>query len=192
MFLMRKLISLLFVGVILFFVTSILNIGLAQNTMNWMADNPDTFRWNNVATPNADDWNMEWQNQESSSPSWWWRWVCWETKDDDKNYIILNTNVPFVGRCIKKEFDVAAGDTNVSNVFPKLMAYMIRIVMTVLIVWGFLWILVWGFMIASNGAFGSKQTWVKLILGVIAGLILLWASGIILNLINPNFFGTAS
>lgn len=140
------------------------------------------------------DWNYDtdWTESDADSSNSWWEWdegVCpW----DDKDYIILNTNVPFVWRCIKKEFDEWSGDTNASNVFPKLMAYMIRIMMTVLVVWWFLWILVWGFMIASNGAFGSKQTWVKLILGVIAGLILLWASGIILNLINPNFFGTAS
>jgi hypothetical protein len=165
------------------------NIWFAQNTMWWwIVDGSDMDGWNNIATPNADDWNMESQNQESPASSWD-EGVCpW----DDKNYIILNTNVPFVWRCIEKKFSVWDDKTNVSNVFPRLMAYMIRIMMTVLVVWWFLGILVWWFMIASNGAFGSKQTGVKLILGVIAGLILLWASGIILNLINPNFFGTAS
>lgn len=163
---MRKLISLLFVGVLFFWSVSAIISPTSES---------EAFGQAMAAAAGGDS-----------------DWVCWGTKDEDKNYIILNTNVPFVWRCIKKEFDESSGDTNASNVFPKLMAYMIRIMMTVLVVWWFLWILVWGFMIASNGAFGSKQTGVKLILGVIAGLILLWASGIILNLINPNFFGTAS
>ena len=140
------------------------------------------------------------QNEEATSESqeWWqsesaWWWEEWWTCDwPDENYIILNTNVPFVGRCIEKVFTTNGWWTTVANVFPKLMGNMIRIVMVILVVWWFLGILIWGFMIASNWAFGTKQTWVKLILGVIAGLILLWASGILLNLINPNFFGTAS
>ena len=47
-------------------------------------------------------------------------------------------------------------------------------------------------MIAGNGALGTKETGKKLIIAIIGGLILLGASGIILNLINPNFFGVDS
>lgn len=48
---------------------------------------------------------------------------------------MLNINIPFVGRCIKKttSADPAADaekNSTVGNVFPKLMGGMIRLVMT--------------------------------------------------------------
>jgi len=106
--------------------------------------------------------------------------------DPDED-IMLNTYVPFVWRCIKKSTDWWS-DTDLVNVFPKLIGWTARIVMTAIIIVWFLWIMIWWFMIASDGAFGTKAMWVKLIVSVIAWLILLWASGTILNLINPEFF----
>lgn len=174
----------------------ILSLFTIPTVVFWVWLSPDNSNFLPIADPwltdqieGASD-DIAALNQDAREKSW--PWVCGEYALDDKEYIILNTNVPFVWRCIKKEFNEGGQDTNVSNVFPKLMANMIRIVMVVLVVWWFLWILVWWFMIAANGAFGTKQTGVKLILGIIAGLILLWASGILLNLINPNFFGAVS
>ena len=65
--------------------------------------------------------------------------------------------------------------------------------MTSVLIVGFLSLIIWGFMIATWGfAEGNVKQGKELILKVIIGIILLWASGIILNLINPNFFGTNS
>jgi hypothetical protein len=183
---MRKILSMIVVFIFFFWFTfSFLNSNSPGSQWLLPIDNP--WLTDQIAGSEA---TLDAINQDARERSW--PGVCWTYALDDKEYIILNTNVPFVGRCIKKEFNEWGEETNVSNVFPKLMANMIRIVMVILVVWWFLWILVWGFMIAANWAFGTKQTGVKLILGIIAGLILLWASGILLNLINPNFFGAAS
>lgn len=118
-----------------------------------------------------------------------WMWVGmvyakWQCKP--KEDIMLNTYVPFVWRCIKKS--TTWDWTDLVSVFPKLIWWVSRIVMTAIIIVGFLWILLWWFMIASEWAFWSKAAWIKLIVSVIAGLILLWAAATILNLINPEFF----
>lgn len=59
----------------------------------------------------------------------------------------------------------------------------------VVIVW-LLAVLIWGFMVAADGAAWTKQKWLDLIKLAIWWLILVGLSGIILNLINPNFFRT--
>ena len=107
-------------------------------------------------------------------------------KCDPDEDIMLNTFVPFVWRCIKKS--TKGEGTDLVNVFPKLVGWTARIVMTAIIIIWFLWIMLWWFMIASDWAFWSKAAWVKLIVSIIAWLILLWASWTILNLINPEFF----
>lgn len=112
---------------------------------------------------------------------------------DPKKDIMLNTHIPFVWRCIKKTVETDAwSKSTLTTVFPKLVWWVSRIVMTAIIILWFLWILVWWFMIAADGAFGTKAAWVKLIVSVVAWLILLWASWVILNLINPSFFGLDS
>ncbi len=116
-----------------------------------------------------------------------WTWTVHAQSDcNPEKDIMLNTYVPFVWNCIKKSTKWES--TDLVSVFPKLIGWVSRIVMTAIIIVWFLWILVWGFMIASDWAFGSKAAWVKLIISVIAWLILLWASWTILNLINPEFF----
>lgn len=117
----------------------------------------------------------------------------WEKCDPDKD-IMLNISIPFIGRCIKKDPNAKqtsddTGNSTVGNVFPKLMWGMIRLVMTAIYIIWFLWILVGWFMIAASGADPSlKEKWKSLIIMIIWWLILLWASWVILNLINPNFF----
>lgn len=106
--------------------------------------------------------------------------------------IVLNTEVPFVGRCIKKSLTTTTDTTTIANVFPKLTGKLIRLVMTIIIIIGFFGILIGGFMITADGAIGTKAQGKQLIITVISGFIILSVTGIILNLINPNFFGTAS
>lgn len=132
--------------------------------------------------------------EEASNNLWktaWWE-AC--TSGD----IMLNMNIPFIGRCIKK--DPAArqtsderGNTTSWNVFPKLMWWMVRLLMTIIYIIWFLWILVWWFMISASGVDPElKSKWLSLIKLVIWWLILVGLSWIILNFINPDFFSTAS
>lgn len=117
---------------------------------------------------------------------------------DPKKDIMLNISIPFIGRCIKKDpkakqvYDDQWNST-VGNVFPKLMGGMIRLVMTAIYIIWFLGILVGWFMISASWLDPSyKQKWYSLITMIIWWLILLGASWVILNLINPDFFGTDS
>lgn len=109
--------------------------------------------------------------------------------------IKLNTDIPFVGNCISKSTDasVAGNKTTIANAFPKLLWGLMRIVMTVVVIVWFMGILVGGFMMSAGGLEASLMAkGKKLIITVIIGLVVLGLSGIILNLINPNFFGTDS
>ncbi len=109
--------------------------------------------------------------------------------------IVLNTNVPFIGRCIVLNKSDAPNErwktvVTQTTAFPALMKALMNILLSVLLVSSLIMIIAWGIMIASSGAnSGSYEQGKKLIRKVIIGLILLWASGIILALINPNFFG---
>lgn len=104
--------------------------------------------------------------------------------------IELNTNFPFLGRCISK--DVTGQGTNVGNAFPYLMGVLIRVVMTIILVAGVLLIIAGGLMMTAEWYAGTAATGKGLIIKVVVGLLLLGTSAIVLNLINPNFFGTSS
>lgn len=96
--------------------------------------------------------------------------------------IELNTKVPFIGNCIE---DKNYGGIWAEQAFPTLMWALTQILVTVILILSFVLILIWGIMIATGNASGGK----KMIMKVVVGLALLWASGVILRLINPNFFG---
>lgn len=124
--------------------------------------------------------------------------TAWGDNCNPKEDIMLNISIPFIWRCIKKNVNANQvsddkGNSTVGNVFPKLMGGMIRLVMTIIYIVWFLGILVGWFMIAASGADPSlKEKGKSLIIMIIWWLILLGASGVILNLINPNFFWTDS
>lgn len=99
--------------------------------------------------------------------------------------VLLNTDVPFVGKCI--EFK-DSGSTPL-DAFPRLMWGLSKIMITLILVFSFMMVIAGGVMIASSwvnesGYWDGK----KLIMKVVVGIALLWASGVILRLINPNFF----
>jgi hypothetical protein len=72
---------------------------------------------------------------------------------------------------------------NVLNAFPLLIGGLSRILITVILIWSFIMIIYAGVMIATWDT--SRR---GVIYKVIRGILLLWASGVILNAINPNFF----
>jgi hypothetical protein len=110
--------------------------------------------------------------------------------------IKLNTNVPFVGRCIVQADAGTPWSANADspqwttttvtaiNAFPRLMRALTNIVMTLILVGSMIMLIVSGVMYASGQPGQGKQ----IIQRVIVSLILLGTSGIILRLINPTFF----
>lgn len=106
-------------------------------------------------------------------------------------WVTLNTDIPFIGRCIEKNPSATPDNPTAWNAFVFLLSWLMQVVLSAVIIIWFLAILIWWFMIAS--------AWVKsdlmwkgkdLIIKVIAWLILVGLSGVILRLINPSFFKT--
>ena len=108
------------------------------------------------------------------------KWVCCG--------ISLNTSVPFIGKCIEDTTgSVSPDETWVTwdQAFPVLMWSLTKILVTVILILSFVLIVIGGIMIATGDPSGGK----KMIIRVVIGIALLGASGVILRLINPNFFG---
>lgn len=104
------------------------------------------------------------------------------TRDDICCGIKLNTKVPFIGNCIEDE---NYGGVSSEKAFPTLMWALTQILVTIILIVSFVLIVVGGIMIATGNPSGGK----KMIMKVVVGIALLGASGVILRLINPNFFG---
>ncbi len=98
--------------------------------------------------------------------------------------IKLNTNVPFIGDCIEDKADDPSWVSS-DQAFPVLMWSLVKILVTVILILSFVLIVVWGIMISTGDAAWGK----KMIIKVVIWIAILWASGVILRLINPNFFG---
>jgi len=106
--------------------------------------------------------------------------------------VSLNTNVPFVGNCIALRGSSSWNTTVVdpTTAFPVLVAGLTRIVMTIILIFCFMAIIVWGILMSMGGYDPDRYKEGKtLIKRVVMALALLGASGVILRLINPNFFG---
>jgi len=97
----------------------------------------------------------------------------------------LNTNVPFIGKCIEDESSNDPTAIKTSQAFPVLMSSLTKILVTAILIVSFVLIVVWGIMISTGNPSWGK----KMIIKVVMGIALLGASGVILRLINPNFFG---
>jgi len=108
-------------------------------------------------------------------------------------WVQLNNVIPFIWDCIEMNAESNRDNTtNVNSVtaFPILMQWLMKILMSVIMIFSFLMIIVAWLMIVS-WAFGWNwfATGKKIIKNVIISLILLWCSWLILSLINPSFFG---
>ncbi|HMS91018.1 MAG TPA: hypothetical protein PKC87_02270 [Candidatus Absconditabacterales bacterium] len=102
--------------------------------------------------------------------------------------ISLNTSIPFIGNCIEdSSANRGPGETSVTGAtaFPVLMGSLTKILVTFILIISFVLIIIGGIMIATGNPSGGK----KMIIKVVTGIALLGASGVILRLINPNFFG---
>ena len=108
-------------------------------------------------------------------------------------WIKLNTVVPFIWDCIELDSDSTRSDTTSVNsvtAFPILMQWLMKIVMSVIMVFSFIMLIVaWLMMTAWAFKNTSFDKWKTILKNVIISLILLWCSWLILSLINPSFFG---
>lgn len=139
---------------------------------------------------------------------WWWQCqacITWETKPNeshtrcicDPNYkccwIQLNTVVPFIWDCIELDTNSSRWDTTSVNsvtAFPVLMQWLMKLLMSAIMVFSFLMVIVAWLMMTTWAFSNSSFTkWKTILKNVIISLILLWCSWLILSLINPSFFG---
>ena len=174
-------------------------VGNTENTTEtvagWLNVKCDAANWScSPRTPTPAAWLTEEQKCKTQGSNFQWNnnkcesckdpWVCCGVK--------LNTNVPFIGKCIRLWSDADTEDTTVvteATAFPRLMWGLTKIMTTIILLVCFGGILVGGVMIASSGGEVKRATEGKALIGkVIIAIALLWTSGIILKLINPNFF----
>jgi hypothetical protein len=105
--------------------------------------------------------------------------------------IKLNTNIPFIGRCIMNQQTNNVGQSanvttvNTLNAFPILMGALIKLLMSIIMIVCFASLIVWGFMMTVPDQYDTGKWIVK---KVIRTIVALWSLGTILYLINPNFF----
>ena len=119
--------------------------------------------------------------------------ACMAANNNDKTYcdcivnggIKLNISFPFLGRCISKSGVGANGTsalTAVSSAFT-------NILMTLILTGGFAMIIWWGVQIAmGDKAWWGMKAGKDKIISVVVAFAALGSLGIILRLINPNFF----
>lgn len=154
------------------------------------------------ATSTVPEWkcSKEWEvlknKDNSKNTTFWCDCVEWFkqvgseckscTLEDVCCGVELNTKVPFIGDCIEDE-KYTNDPTSVSQeeAFPVLMSSLTQMLVTIILIVSFVLIIIWGIQIATGNPSGGK----KMIIKVVVAIAILWASGVILRLINPNFFG---
>lgn len=109
------------------------------------------------------------------------------SKKEECKGVKLNTNLPFLWNCIGVTSDTK--NPNQLNAFPIMIKGLMKIVISIVLVVSFLMIVAGGVMMASWGYDASNFSKGKgMIKSVAQALAMLGASGVILKLINPNFF----
>ena len=101
-------------------------------------------------------------------------------RDDCPNWccgIKLNTNFPIIWNCIES--------ANATGAFPMMVWALTKIIMSLILVVCFIMIIVWWVL----WAWDNPKKGQDIIKKVAITILLLWFSGVILRLINPNFFG---
>jgi hypothetical protein len=112
----------------------------------------------------------------------------WDTKTECRG-IKLNTKVPFLWNCINVNDGTDGSSPTPLNAFPMLMWSMMNLLMTVIMVMSLLLIVyAWVLMTMEWAPLKITQKWMDIITKVATWLALLWASWVILKVINPNFF----
>lgn len=113
-------------------------------------------------------------------------WVCTPCSDPWVCCgVSLNTDVPFIWNCIELSSEDNTSKVTEENAFPTLVAWLTKLLMTVILIVCLLVLIVAWVLWTTWDA----KKWKDLIKWVAIALALLWASWVILRLVNPNFFG---
>ena len=127
--------------------------------------------------------NCNQKQQQKQEEKDWWEKKDWWSKC---NWIKLNTNFPIIWNCI---WDDEGEDA--TKAFPSMIWAFTKIVMALILVVCFILIIYAGILWASDNPWSWTWKWAKWILARVAiTILLLWFSGAILKLINPNFFNS--
>lgn len=191
----RKIKYIIYSFFVLFTVFSVFNI--ARNTH---AQNPTDNSCKVVGWKNIKNWAPTADNKRICKDG---KLVCNEwakitgTDQDVCCGVKLNTNVPFIWNCIniRKSGETGWDGDNQTTVtqlsaFPTLMGGLTKIMMTLILSVSFLMVIAGGVLMIIGGADWEKyKKWIGLIKTVAIALAVLGTSGIVLRLINPNFFG---
>ena len=109
-------------------------------------------------------------------------WTQWSQKKECKDWccgIKLNTNFPIIWNCIWGK-----GKTDSTTAFPTMIWALTKIVMSLVLVACFILIIYAGILWSADKPKEAKERLKR----VAITILLLWFSGVILRLINPNFF----
>ena len=140
--------------------------------------------------------NSQCEQPQECTNDWeiWSTWSCKCICDPNVKCcgIQLNTVVPFIWDCIEMSASTRWDTTSVTSTtaFPILMQWLMKILMSAIMVFSFLMVIV-AWLSMTTWAFGGSgfTKWKTILKNVIISLILLWCSWLILSLVNPSFFG---
>ncbi len=163
-----------------------------------LIDNPDPQNpgWND--TPPSTGKKIQCPPEEQDSK---WR-CCTQMYYDLKlerrvccEWILLNTNVPFIGQCIvfRKKTDpeqpIAGLVVDENTAFPVLTSALGKIMVSLILLSCFWGLMIWWVMISASWKTEEwAKTWKKIIGNVMSALALLGMTWTILYIINPSFF----
>ena len=102
-----------------------------------------------------------------------------QQKEEWCKWIKLNTNFPIIWNCIWGK-----GKTDSTTAFPTMIWALTKIVMSLVLVACFILIIYAGILWSADKPKEAKERLKR----VAITILLLWFSGVILRLINPNFF----
>ena len=113
----------------------------------------------------------------------WFFWMfSWQVVHAcEPGQIELNTDIPWVGKCIDAK--------QAPNAFSTVMGALMKILLNATVAIAFLSLIAAGIMYSLSGANQNiAWEWKELLKKVILWIVLIGLSGLILHTINPNFF----
>ena len=168
----------------------------------WSETEPDSKYFTSSREDEIESYNIAEENRYQERKQWFWKESAYQSRlsENNKNgnwlaatcesngclyfhekcvacpWIRLNTDIPFIGNCIPTDSQ--------SEIFPVFIGWLIKFATSLLLLVGFICIIVGGVMVTC----GKDKEGKDLIKKVVYAMALLWASGVILKMINPNFF----
>ena len=136
------------------------------------------FVWWQYCMWGEDEWRNGWEPID-----WWALDEVVVTPEKKCDGIKLNTKFPIIWDCISTK--KSGWTTTSTEVFPVMMWALTKIVITLILVVCFILVIVAWIKRSSDDPKTAKSILTK----VAVTILLLWFSGVILRLINPNFFG---